>query len=92
MKYYAVLAGEIKGGTSSQGGLTKDSTDTTVYYAGSSFKNCKAKGTIAHGTTVAGVTTETLDSSNIGNFLFCSYDAADSVIGAFDITGTGYWK
>ena len=91
MKYYAVLAGEIKGGTSSQGGLTKDSTDTTVYYADSSFKNCKAKGTIAHGTKVADVTTETLDSSNIGNFLFCSYDAADSVIRAFDITGTGYW-
>jgi len=93
MKYYGVLAGEIKGGSpANQGGLTKDSADATVYYASSIFRNCKAKGTIAHGTALTSLTTETLDSSNIADFLFCTYDSADSVIGAFDITGTGYWE
>ena len=91
MKYYAALVGEIKGGTSSQGGLTKDATDATIYYAGSYFKNCKAKGTIYHGTALTGGTTETLSAGNIGDFLFCSYDATDATISAFDITGTGFW-
>ncbi|MBO4446531.1 MAG: hypothetical protein J5764_00220 [Bacteroidales bacterium] len=92
MPYFAALAAMVVGGTSAQGGYLKDTTDPTLYYAGSSFQNVKVKGSISHGKTQSALTTDTFDAETTAGMLFCSYDTANADVQAFDMTGTGLWN
>lgn len=91
MPYFAALAAMVKGGSSNQGGYLKDADDPTLYYAGSSFKNVLVKGQIDHGKTWDTITPVGLMVTNLNDWLFCSYDKADTDVQAFDMSGTGYW-